>query len=179
MRTRNTVPDDMPIESDMAAITLAAIRRAPHAHDDIRAMVGRRQRRMLPRPGGAAREKIVEMDDPDNPWDAIEMRLPQQNHGGSITTVHRTRGDLALHAGHILRTPFAALPESVLVAAPGMAVGDLVELSDTGFASIARTPIRTIMPAQLDTVLLFYLDLPVVRPRIRDLAMPGTPPQPD
>lgn len=169
MARKEPLPDDMPLDCEMAAMTLAAIQRALSSHADIHDMVRRRQRRMRPHPGGAAREMTIEIDDPEQPWDAIEMRLPQQSHGGSITTVHRTTGSLSLHSGHILGMPHVQLPDSVLLAAPGMAVGRIVDLASTGFAAIADAPIRTIMSAQLDRVLLFYLDVPTARPRMRDI----------
>lgn len=138
-------PARIVFDCDLALVTIAAMKSTDGAARKVMERITARQmRRMRPHPGGAAREICETLDVDNDSGDEIEIRINRMRDGGSPTVTHRS-GGASLHAGYILRLPPIVLPETMLVALDGRRVGDLVDMTETGFARLADATIKDII----------------------------------
>jgi len=136
----------------------------PAARAILAKLTGRVARRRQPRPGGAAREATFDVH--NDRGELIRITLPAMRDGGSVMVVHHL-GAGSLHSGRILRVPDTVLPDTILMAAPGRRLGDLVDMGDTGVPSLADALVTDVFDTDhRGQALLFHTDAATIRPAI-------------
>lgn len=170
MAIATTGPDEHVFDCALASVTIAALMHDPDAADLMRRITGRQMRRMRPRPGGASREIVKTLEIDNDSFDEVEIRLPRMLDGCGPTVVHHSSG-ASLHSGHILKIDRLDLPETMRIALMGRRIGDLIDLSESGFAKLADAPILDMFESDFKgSHTLVHLDVRTFRIRPGDLA---------